>query len=238
MGYSQYWIRTKLFNAVAFEKVASDFKKMIPILKHLNVPLGDGLGENKPTISPTEIRFNGLAKCGHEKRGMGITWPAKNAKGVAKNGVSTQIQELTNSTWFAGAELESRACGGDCSHETFTLVQEYDNGFTRSDGSTYVEEPTGEYSEFTREDGTRDKTPANEVGKFFCFTKTAYKPYDLAVTVCLVIAKHHLGEDIIVRSDGDMENWHEAIQLCEKFLEYGKEFVLDEDGAVPMEMGY
>ena len=228
MGYTQYYLVSKEFDAVAFEKVASDFKKMTPALKQLNVPLGDGLGENKPIISPTEIRFNGLAKCGHAKRKMGITWPAKNAKGVAKNDVIVQIQELANSTWFAGAELESRACGGDCSHEPFSLEQKYNNEFTRSDGSIYVQAPYGEYSEYTREDGTQDKTLANEVGKFFCCTKTAYKPYDLAVTVCLVIAKHHLGEDIIVSSDGHMENWHEAIQLCHKFLGYGMEFALDE----------
>ena len=105
----------------------------------------------------------------------------------------------------------------------------------RYDGSTYEQEPQGEYRSFRNQDGTRDRNPANEVGKYFEFTKTAYKPYDLAVTVALVIAKHHLKEEIVIRSDGAMENWHEAMQLCHHFLGYGRGFCLDEDGAVPLD---
>jgi len=68
MGYTHYYYISSEFDAKAFAKVAADFKKMVTPLKHLGVILADGAGENYPTISPTEIRFNGLEKCGHEVR--------------------------------------------------------------------------------------------------------------------------------------------------------------------------
>ena len=92
------------------------------------------------------------------------------------------------------------------------------------------------YVGYTNADGTKKKTPENEVGKYFACTKTAFKPYDLAVTVCLVIAKQHLGNQIVIHSDGDMENWHEAMQLCHHFLGYGKGFSLDDDESVPLDV--
>jgi len=58
-------------------------------------------------------------------------------------------------------------------------------------------------------------------GRCFEFCKTACKPYDLAVTACLVIAKHHLGDDIEVASDGSSEDWRDAKTLCQAVLGYG-----------------
>jgi hypothetical protein len=37
----------------------------------------------------------------------------------------------------------------------------------------------------------------------FAFCKTDRKPYDTIVVACLLVAKHHLGAAIEVRSDGD-----------------------------------
>jgi hypothetical protein len=62
---------------------------------------------------------------------------------------------------------------------------------------------------------------------YFHFCKTAYKPYDLAVQVCLVIAAHHLGDAILVSSDGSQEQWQDAIALCQSVLGYGGGFRLD-----------
>lgn len=235
MGYTHYYDISAEFDKIAFGKVAADFKKMITPLKHLGVILADGLGENYPTISPTEITFNGLEKCGHTKRDLGITWPSDVASGISTNKVDCQLQELTKSQWFAGATLETRACDGDCSHETFSLEQKLETTMTRHDGSTYELEPKGEEVCYTNPDGTKNKTPDNEVGKYFQCTKTAFKPYDLAVTVCLVIAKHYLGEQIDIRSDGSMENWHEAMQMCHHFLGYGRGFCLDDEKSVPLD---
>ena len=237
MGYTHYYYVEKEFNKEQFSKVATDFKKMIMPLKHLGVVLADGLGENYPTISPTEITFNGLAKCGHTKRDLGITWPSSTASGISKNSVDQQLVELVSGSWFVGAKLETRVCGGNCSYETFSLDQKLETVITRYDKSTYELEPEKELKRYTNQDETQDENDEdNIVGKYFQFTKTAYKPYDLAVTACLVIAKHHLGEQIVVRSDDNMENWHEAMQLCHYFLGYGRGFCLDDDEeAVPLD---
>lgn len=49
----------------------------------------------------------------------------------------------------------------------------------------------------------------------FFFCKTARKPYDKAVTRCLLILKEYLKSDMILSSDGsfsDYEEWGEAIE--------------------------
>jgi len=60
-----------------------------------------------------------------------------------------------------------------------------------------------------------------EHGLFFDFCKTAFKPYDLAVQVCLVIAAHHL-DAFTVTSDGSMDEWQDAIAVCQEVLGYGR----------------
>lgn len=64
--------------------------------------------------------------------------------------------------------------------------------------------------------------------RYFEFCKTARKSYDLAVTAFLIMAKHYLGDSIIVRSDGDIDEWQKAIKLCFQVLGYGLAFQLDE----------
>jgi hypothetical protein len=66
----------------------------------------------------------------------------------------------------------------------------------------------------------------------FNFTKTAQKPYDLAVTSFLLIAKHYLGDDIVVYSDSSDKDWGEARKLVQKQLGYGKDFRFDTEGAL------
>ncbi len=61
------------------------------------------------------------------------------------------------------------------------------------------------------------------------FCKTAFKPYDLAVCVFLVIAKHYLDENMSVESDGTRENWADAIEICQTVLGYGQEFTLESE---------
>ena len=63
--------------------------------------------------------------------------------------------------------------------------------------------------------------------KYLESCKTAWKPYDLAVTTCLVIAKHYLKNDIEVLSDGQIQDWQNAMCLCQHFLGYGEGFTLD-----------
>ena len=114
-------------------------------------------------------------------------------------GVGTAVESKAG-TWFAGVTLQSRTCDGDCSYESFN--------FPRVIKPRDWEEPKD--------------------GKWFVFCKTGFRPYDIAVTAFLVIAKHHLGKTIIVRSDGEGEHWFDGKMLCAMELGYGLEFKLDE----------
>lgn len=61
----------------------------------------------------------------------------------------------------------------------------------------------------------------------FAFCKTAQKPYDIAVTCALVIAKARFGAKIDVSGDGGEEGFNEAKQLCQKILNYGADMVIE-----------
>lgn len=117
-----------------------------------------------------------------------------------KNGVAPSSSKAVSGSWFAGVELEQRTCDGDCSYETFSF-------------------PRGESTERTIKD---------EQGFLFNCTKTAFRPYDLAVTTFLVIAKKHLKDTIKVRSDGELPHWLDAMRICQNGLGYGMDFKLDE----------
>jgi len=56
------------------------------------------------------------------------------------------------------------------------------------------------------------------------FCKTAFKPYDLAVQVCLVIAWHHLGNKIDISSVGKFPQWKDSMNVCQTILGYGDNF--------------
>jgi hypothetical protein len=108
--------------------------------------------------------------------------------------------------WFAGVQLAHRACNGDCSYETFS--------FPRVLLPKKWQKP--------EDDGT-----------FFKFCKTAFRPYDLAVCIALLIAKHRIGEGIRVETDGTPANWADARALCHLHLGYGLEVPVGEEVALP-----
>jgi hypothetical protein len=223
MGYTHYVYQEKTLNKENFKKVVEDFKKLMPVFDNMGIKLASWNGKGKPEIKATEIAFNGDENCGHEERNLGITWPAKGAKGVnmayekgeeeATDTIVTQLSgEKENlrvndsdvdGTWFAGCKLNSRTCGGDCSHESFVLKQTFRKAY--------------------------DDQKASDGGKWFSCCKTAYKPYDLAVISCLIIAKHYLGKEVAIHSDGDIDDWDDGKILCQKLLGFGDDFKLDED---------
>ena len=204
MGYTHYWKRVEKLDKGQFEKVVKDFKK---VMKHLSpfVPLAGGLGKDKAVINSKMIWFNGVEKCGHSQRDLGITWADENAGGIAFTVerykevpmetlitvLCGQEQELAandsdvSGAWFAGLKLKHRSCGGDCSHETFSLPVE----MKKQDW----QEPIGKISHYDQH-GKPVYNDPQEIGLYFNCCKTAYKPYDLAVIICLIIAKYHLGK--------------------------------------------
>lgn len=59
------------------------------------------------------------------------------------------------------------------------------------------------------------------------FCKTERLPYTLAVQVCLIVLRHHLGDRLQVVSDGGPEEWDDARERVVKSLGYGRDFRLD-----------
>jgi len=110
--------------------------------------------------------------------------------------------------WFAGDLLSSRCLNieGDGSYESFVIPRIFN---IRADWMKPSEEPETK-------------------GKYFSFCKTAYRPYDLNVQCCLIIFKHHFGDDFYVSSDGEANDWKDAKSVCQQALGYGKDFKIDD----------
>lgn len=215
MGYTHYWYRDREIDKRVFAEIVSDFKRLLPVFRVLDVKLGDGLGEGKPIINSREVVFNGLRNCGHPKNPrVVIPWPAS----TVKPGVAPKPDRAVVGSWYAGVVLNQRTCNGDCSYETFY--------FPRVLPKRYKPVQPVVCYDLQGRPVYHDK---RHVGKYFQFCKTAFRPYDLAVTAFLVIAKHHLGEDILVESDGTIAHWMDAVKLCHDVLGYGWNFTLDSD---------
>lgn len=103
--------------------------------------------------------------------------------------------------------LMRRTCDGTCNYETFHF------------------ERSMKASHFLRQ----------EDGRYLCFCKTNFKPYDLAVQCALLIAKHHLGNQIEVSSHGSDFLWNDPRAFCYVHLGYPlNEFYMDEErGLIP-----
>lgn len=56
------------------------------------------------------------------------------------------------------------------------------------------------------------------------FVKTAFRPYDVAVTAALLIAKKHLKDRLTIESNGGDRQWADARRLCQQVLGYGDWF--------------
>jgi hypothetical protein len=68
-------------------------------------------------------------------------------------------------------------------------------------------------------------------GRCFSFCKTARRPYDLAVTACLLVAKRAFGSILTVSTDGEDADWQAARDLCQEVLGYGRDFRIASDDA-------
>jgi len=98
--------------------------------------------------------------------------------------------------------VKHRCCNGRCSFETFVFPRAMNP----------------------------DQKDAN--GLFFDSSKTAFRPYDIGVTAFLLIAKRHLGDRLVVHSNGGDGQWADAKRLCQQVLGYGDWFGLIEEQIV------
>jgi len=225
MGYTHYWYREKEIPLEKFRKIKEDFTKFLPLFKALDVQLANGLGEGQPVITDDEITFNGKHNCGHPiNEAIVIPWPSR----TPKNGVATDSKKAIEGSWFAGVVLNQRACDGHCDYETFYFPR----NLAKNHLGTPERQPIGKIA-YYKMDGWNTRTPVYSnpkvVGKYFDCCKTAFRPYDLAVNVFLIIAKYYLKNTIQVRSDGDLPEWKDAVIMVQNALGYGEDFKLDRD---------
>lgn len=97
--------------------------------------------------------------------------------------------------------IKHRCCNGQCCYETFS--------FPRS----------------MRKEGHKP----DAAGLYIGYTKTAFRPYDIAVTAALLIAKKHLKDKLVIHSNGGDPQWADARRICQSVLGYGDWFGIVEE---------
>jgi hypothetical protein len=200
MGYTHHWFRPPVITDDLFRAIRLDFERLLLPLADMGVPLAGWNGQNEPEINDEFIRFNGVRGCGHPKNEeIFIPYPADDARGLGPS--ATAIID----TWDMGVKLRHRCCGGMCCLDTFSLPK------IVAEGETPI-----------------DDRPETQ-GLVFYWTKTAFKPYDIAVTAALLVAKRYLRNHLVIHSDGADAQWADAKDLCQHYLGYGAWFGIVED---------
>jgi hypothetical protein len=186
MGYCHYWEADDGIGEESFGIIVADFQRIILTLDDTGVRLAGPVGTGLPEINADHLVFNGLSDCGHAKNEeIVIPFPAEDASGIGSS--SSAIE---GSYYGMGTLLKHRACGGDCSYETFRLARQCEE---------------------------RDRV---KDGRYSDSCKTGFRLYDLAVQCVLLIAKHHLKDRIQVWSGGSDFHWNDARSLCYAHLGY------------------
>lgn len=204
MGYTHYWRREGEIDHDLFERMRSDFERIVLPLDNAGVRLAGPRGVGLPVIGPSKISFNGIKECGHARNtSVYIPFPMDEASGIGDSKSAVADANLLF------VRLTRRTCDGTCNYETFS--------FERSMNASH----------FLRQ----------EDGRYLCFCKTNFKPYDLAVQCALLVAKHHVRDQIEVSSHGSDFLWNDPRVFCYAHLGYPlNEFYMDENrGLIPAE---
>lgn len=200
MGYNHYWRRPAEIETNLFSLILADFQQCVLALDDAGISLAGPMGDGLPQIDHDVIAFNGVRDCGHPKN-EAISIPFPSEDA---SGVGSSGETIVYS-WFIGVQIRRRTCNGDCSYEPFIF------------------ERIEKREERTPNASDRDK-------RIFEHCKTAFRPYDLAVQSALLIAKHHLGDELEVASGGSDRHWNDARRLCYLHLGYPLvEFKIDRD---------
>ena len=77
---------------------------------------------------------------------------------------------------------------------------------------------------FPRFYGGRFGQAPDAEGREFQCCKSGGRPYDMICAASLIVAKHHLGDLIVISSDGEDVDWEPARAFCLKTLGYGYAF--------------
>jgi hypothetical protein len=117
-------------------------------------------------------------------------------------GIGSSANAIQDSSDGLITRIKHRCCNGSCSYETFS--------FPRCLQLDYPRQPDAD-------------------GLYIEFTKTGFRPYDVAVTAALLIAKRNLKDQFVVHSDGMDLQWSDAKRLCQGVLGYGDWFGIVEE---------
>ncbi len=202
MGYSHHWRTQYVINDDDFEHIMNDILKIFPIVEKMGIVLSGPQGTGNYIVNNTCISFNGKEKCGHTNQNIPMGWPTNDAKGVNDKKINAEhdVDEM-----FV-TRLNTRICGGNCMFEPFIFKK-----INISKSKTLLYE----------EDHITKQFP------HFSSCKTSFKPYDIVVMMVLIIIRHHLKNNVYIKSDGDINNWNDAISIIKYFFDYEDEFYLD-----------
>jgi len=123
----------------------------------------------------------------------------------AAHGIGPSATAIGRDFYGFGVTVAHRCCNGSCCYETFSLP--------KSIKLRPYDEP-------------------DEHGLYINFVKTAFRPYDIAVTAALLIVKRYLGHQLVVASNGGDAQWLDARRICQKVLGYGEWFGIVEEKTI------
>lgn len=205
MGYSHYFYRPEKIDN--FDKIVEDTKKVLTYLTdEMGIDFGDSHGDanTEPVLTKNLIAFNGSEKqrvgVWTTDEDINIPWPSSTASLTEVS--ADPIAKKTEGNWFGGTVVSQRVAPlnemgyGSGNYESVYIERIYPKkGFRQPD----------------------------EDGLLFECCKTAYRPYDLALTAVLIILKHY-DNRVRVSSDGEEKDWIDAKFLCNNLLGYGMDF--------------
>lgn len=117
-------------------------------------------------------------------------------------GVGPSWTAIDGDFYGVGVTVKHRCCNGSCCFETFA---------------------------FERVKQLRPGEEPDEDGLYGEYVKTGFRPYDVAVTAVLLVAKYHLKDQFVIHSNGADAQWADARRLCQKVLGYGDWFGIIEE---------
>lgn len=225
MGYDQYWLAVPELPQREWDMVAKDFAKVAAVLHRMGLRLAGPDGTGPAVINGEAIAFNGVRDCGHARRRHGgAVWPGPRATGIAPVDSRGRMGGAIGGSGRGGQRsvvrgppfvepVSARLCDGSCAAEPFVMERTMpDDEYTKVYGTVSP----------LSVNGVRDAVPRTWVGKYFQKCRTCYKPYDLAVCCCLLVAKRRFGSLVVVASDGVDRNWADVRALCQQVLGYGR----------------
>ena len=117
-------------------------------------------------------------------------------------GIGSSSTAIDGGFYDLGVTIKHRCCNGWCSFETFALARSKD---------------------------LKPHYEPDESGLYCEYVKTGFRPYDVAITAALLIAKRHLGDRFIIESNGADAQWLDAKRICQPVLGYGDWFGIIEE---------